>query len=152
MGDQEDGARKIVQSARMARDARWWRVLSNRLRELWLMEALLTRRPHLAQQRSRLKGFARTCAGWRTRRKQMRDAQRSGDGHPDVWREPELQVLKGVHCKVQAVLDKLHKRDRKAREKAIAEYAREASQEAAGSPHRLTKPRPVWCPRDAAQV
>ena len=32
---------------RMARDTRWWRVLSNRLQEVWLMEALPTRRPHL---------------------------------------------------------------------------------------------------------
>ena len=49
------------------------------------------------------------------------------------------------------MLDKLHKRDREAREKAIAEYVREASQGAAGLLHRLTKPRAVWCPRDAAQ-
>ena len=49
------------------------------------------------------------------------------------------------------VLDELHKRDRRAREKAIAEYAREASKRAAGSLHRLTKPRAIWCPRDAAQ-
>ena len=42
------------------------------------------------------------------------------------------------------VLDKLHKRDRRAREKSIAEYAREASKGAAGLLHRLTKPR-AWC-------
>ena len=38
-------AREVSQRLRTARDARWWRVLSNRLRELWLMEALQTRRP-----------------------------------------------------------------------------------------------------------
>ena len=41
---------KSYKRPRMARDTRWWRVLSNRLRELWLMEALPTRRPHLPQQ------------------------------------------------------------------------------------------------------
>ena len=41
---------KSFNRPRMARDTRWWRVLSNRLRELWLMEALPTRRPHLHQQ------------------------------------------------------------------------------------------------------
>ena len=56
MGHQESCAHKIVQSAQdgqgyeMVEDTRWWRVLSNRLRELWLMEALPTRRPHLPQQ------------------------------------------------------------------------------------------------------
>ena len=34
----------------LARDTRWWRVLSNRLLELWLMEALPARRPHLPQR------------------------------------------------------------------------------------------------------
>ena len=48
-------------------------------------------------------------------------------------------------------LDKLHKRDMRAREKSIAEHAREASKGAAGLLHRLTKPRPVWCPKDAAR-
>ena len=38
------------------------------------------------------------------------------------------------------MLDKLHKRDRRAREKAIAEYAREAFK-GAGLLHLLTKPR-----------
>ena len=74
-----------------------------------------------------------------------------GNGHPDA-RGTELQVLKDVHWKALTVLDKLHRRDWKAREKAIAENAREASQGAAGLLHRLTKPRAVWCPRDTAQV
>ena len=95
---------------RMARDTRWWRVLSNRLQYLLLMEALPTRRPHLPQQPEQIE---------------------------------RLRTL--------TVLDNLHMRDRKARENAIAEYAREASQGAAGLLHRLTKPRAVRCPRDAAQ-
>ena len=89
--------------------------------------------------RSRLKGFERTCAEWRMRRKLTRIAQRSG------------KVLKDVHWKALTVLDKLHKRDKKAREKSIAEFAREASKGAAGLLRRLMKPCPVWCPRDAAQ-
>ena len=56
-----------------------------------------------------------------------------------------------MHWRALTVLDKLHKRDRRVREKSIAEYARDASKGAAGLLHRLTKPRPVWCPRDAAQ-
>ena len=68
-----------------------------------------------------------------------------------MYGEPELQALKDVHWKALTVLDKLHKRDKRAREKSIAEYARDASKGAAGLLHRLTKPRPVWCPRDAAQ-
>ena len=60
-------------------------------------------------------------------------------------------MLKDVHWKALTVLDKMYKRDTKARGKAIAEYAREASKGAGGLLHRLTKPRPLWCPRDAAQ-
>ena len=78
---------------------------------------------------------------------------RSQHGARDLWAirhttygEADLQVLKDVHWKALTVLDKLHQRDRRAREKAIVEYAREASKGAAGSLHRLTKPRP----RDAA--
>ena len=84
---------------RMARDGGEW--LSNRLRELWLMEALPTRR--------------------------------LGNGHPDVWETQD------VHWKALTVLDKLHKSDRKEREKAIAEFAREASEGAAGLLHRLNE-------------
>ena len=98
-----------------------------------------------------MKGFARTCAG-------MANEAQTDEGRAEIWEmatqtfgEPELQVLKDVHWKELTMLDKLQKRDRKAREKAIAEYAREASQGAAGLLHRLTKPRAVWCPRDAAQ-
>ena len=58
----------------------------------------------------------------------MRDARRSGEMATQTsCGEAELLVLKGVHWKVLTVLDKLHKRDRRAREKAIAECAREAS-------------------------
>ena len=79
------------------------------------------------------------------KRRRMRDAPRSGKW-PHVWvGEDELQDLKDVHWKALMVLDKLHTRDRRPREKAIADYAREASKGAAGSLHRLTKPRPVWC-------
>ena len=55
--------------------------------------------------------------------------------------EAELQDLKDVHRKALTVLDKLHGRDRRVREKEIAEYAREASKGAAGfaaSPHEAT--------------
>ena len=45
-----------------------------------------------------------------------------------TYGEPELQILKDVHWKALTVLDKLHKRDRRRREKSIAEDAREASQ------------------------
>ena len=41
---------KAHNRSKLAPDTRWWRVLCNRLRELWLMEALPTRRPHLPQQ------------------------------------------------------------------------------------------------------
>ena len=57
-------------------------------------------------------------------------------------------LTKDVNWRALTVLDKLHKRDRRVREKSIAEYAREASKGAAGLLHRLTKPRPVWCPRE----
>ena len=136
---------------RMAKDTRWWRVLSNRLRELWLMEVLPTRRPHLPQQ---LKQIERL----RTHLRRMTSEAQTEEGRAEIWEmvtqtygEPELQVLKDVHRKALTVLDKLHKRDRKAREKAIAEHAREASHGAAGLLHRITKPRAVGCPRDAAQ-
>ena len=59
-----------------------------------------------------------------------------------------MQDLKDVHWKALKVLDR---RDRRVREKGIADYVREASKGAAGLLHRLTKPRAVWCPRDAAQ-
>ena len=126
---------KSYNRPRMARDTRWWRVLSNRLRELWLMEALPTRRPHLPQQPEQIERL-------RVHLRRMANEARG---------EPELQTLKDVHWRALIVLDKLHKRDRRVREKSIAEYAREASKGAAGLLHRLTKPRPVWCPRDAAQ-
>ena len=135
---------------RIARDTRWWRVLSNRLRELWLMEFLPTRRPYLPRQPEQIERL-------RTHLRRMANEARAEEDHVEIWEmatqtygEPELQVLKDVHWKALTVLDKLHKRDR-AGEKSIAEYAREASEGAAGLLHRLTKPRPVWCPRDAAQ-
>ena len=88
----------------------------------------------------------------------MANEAQTGEGRAEIWEmatqtygEAELQVLKEVHWKALTVLNKLHKRDRRAREKAIAEFAREASKGAAGLLHRLTKPRAVWCPRDAAQ-
>ena len=136
---------------RMARDTRWWRVLNNRLRELWLMEALPTRRPHLPQQPEQIERL-------RVHLRRMVNEARAEKDRAEIWEmatqeygEPELQVLKDVHWRALTVLDKLHKRDRRVREKSIAEYAREASKGAAGLLHRLTKPRSVWCPRDAAQ-
>ena len=133
---------------RMARETRWWRVLSNSLRELWLMEALPTRRPHLPQQPEQIERL-------RTHLRRTANEAQTDEGRAEIWEmatqtygEPELQVLKDVHWKALTVLDKLHKRDRKARDKAIAEDARETSKGAAGLLHRLTKPRAVWCPRD----
>ena len=94
------------------------------------MEALPTRRPLLPQQLEQIERL-------RTHLRRM--------AHAEIWEmatqtfgEAEPQVLKDVHWKALTVLDKLHKRDRRAREKAIAEYAREASKGAAGllhSPH-----------------
>ena len=65
-----------------------------------------------------------------------------------TYGEDELQDLKDVHWKALTVLDTLHKRDRRARKKA---RERGFSKGAAGLLHRLTKPRAVWCLRDAAQ-
>ena len=122
----------------MAKDTRWWRVLSNRLRELWLMEALPTRRPHLAQQPEQME---RLC----THLRRMANEARAEKDRAEIWEmatqeygEPELQTRKDVHWRALTVLDKLHKRDRRVREKSIAEYAREASQGRSGllaSPH-----------------
>ena len=136
---------------RMASNTRRWRVLSNRLREFWLLEALPTRRPHLPQQPEQIERL-------RTHLRRMANEAQTDEGRAKIsematqtYGEPQLQVLKDVHWKTLTVLDKLHKRDRKTREKAIAECAREASQGAAGLLHRVTKPRAVWCPRDAAR-
>ena len=108
---------------RMAGDTRWWRVLSNRLRELWLMEALPTRRPHLPQQPEQIERL-------RTHLRRMASEAQTEEGRAEIREmatqthgEPELQVLKDVHWKALTVLDKLHKRDRRAREKTIAENA-----------------------------
>ena len=64
-----------------------------------------------------------------------------------TYGENELQDLKDVHWKALAVLDKLHKSDRRTREKEIAENAKEVSKKSSGP----AKPRAVLCPRDAAQ-
>ena len=76
----------------------------------------------------------------------MANEAQTDEGRMKIWEmatqtygEPELQVRKDVHWKALTVLDKLHKRDRKAREKAIAEYAREASKGAAGLLHLVPK-------------
>ena len=134
-----------------AADTRWWRVLCNRLRELWLMEALPTRRPHLPQQPEQI---------WRLRRHLTLMAVQASTGfwNGEILRaamcsygEDELRDLKDLHWKALEMLDKLHKRDRRAREKEISRSAREASEGAAGLLHRITKARAVWCPREAAQ-
>ena len=77
--------------------------------------------------------------------------RRNLENGTQTYVEKELQDLKDAHWKALTVLDKLHRRDRRVRVEGIAEYAREASKGAAGLLHRLTKPRAVWCPRDAAQ-
>ena len=61
----------------------------------------------------------------------------------ETYGENELLDLKDAHWKALMVLDKLHKRDRRVREKGMAECAKEASQGAAGLLPRLTKPRVV---------
>ena len=142
---------KSYNRPRMARDTRWWRVLSNRLRELWLMEALPTRRPHLPQQPGQIERLRGQLLRMANEAPVEKDRAEIWEMATQEYGEPELQVLKDVHWRALTVLDKLHKRDRRVREKSIAEYAREASKGAAGLLHRLTKPRPVWCPRDAAQ-
>ena len=117
---------KSYNRPRMARETRWWRVLSNRLRELWLLEALPTRRPHLPQQPEQIERL-------RVRLRGMADEARAEKDGAEIWEtatqeygEPELQTLKDVHWRALTVLDKLHKRDRRVREKSIAEHAREA--------------------------
>ena len=100
--------------ARMARDTRWWRVLSNRLRELWWMEALPTRRPHLPQPKQ--------IERLRVHLRRMANEARAEKDRAEIWEmatqeygEPELQILKDVHWRALTVLDKLHKRDRRVR-------------------------------------
>ena len=121
---------KSYNRPRMARDTR----LSNRLRDLWLMEALPTRRPHLPQQPEeieRLRGQLLRMANEAPAEKDRAEIWEMATqeyGEPELqYGEPELQVLKDVHWRALTVLDKLHKRDRRVREKSIAEYAREAS-------------------------
>ena len=121
---------KSYNKPRMARDTRWWRVLSIRLRELWLMEAIPTRRPHLPHLPQQPEQIERL----RTHLRRMAKEAQTNEGCAEIWRmatqtygENELQDLKDVHWKALTVLDKLHRRDRRVREKGISEYAREAS-------------------------
>ena len=65
---------------RLARDTRWWRVLSNRLRELWLMEALPTRRPHLPPNLEQIERL-------RTHLGRMATEAQTSDGGAEVWRK-----------------------------------------------------------------
>ena len=103
------------------------------------MEALPTRRPHLPQQPEQIERV-------RTHLRRMAKEAREEEDRAEIWEmatqmygEPELQALKHVHCKALTVLDNLHKRDKKTREKAIAEYARDASNGAAvASSHEAT--------------
>ena len=110
---------------RMARDTTWWRVLSNRLRELWLVGALPTRRPHLPQQPEQIERL-------RTHLRRMATEAQTEEGRAEIWEmatqthgELELQVLKDVHRKALTVLDKLHKRDRTASRKSDRGVRRE---------------------------
>ena len=91
----------------MARDTRWWRVLSNILRKLWLVEALPTRRPHLPQQPEQVERL-------RTNLRRMANEAQTDEGRAEIWEvatqtygEPELQVLKDVHWKALTVLDRI---------------------------------------------
>ena len=85
--------------------------------------------------------------------RRMATEVQTSDGGAEIWRmatqtyrENELQDPQDVHWKALTVLDKLHKRDRRNREKEIAEYAKEASKGAMGLVHHLTKPRAVLVP------
>ena len=118
---------KSYSRPRMARDTRWWRVLSNRLRELWLMEALPTRRPHLPQQPEQIERLRGQLFRMANEAPAEKDRAEIWEMATQEYGEPELQVLKDVHWMALTVLDKLHKRDRRVRKKSIAEYAREAS-------------------------
>ena len=89
---------------RLARDTRWWRVLSNRLRELLLMEPLLSRRPHLPQQLEQIERLRVHLHIMAT------EAQAAGDWSAEFWRiatqtcgENELLDLKDVHRKALMV-------------------------------------------------
>ena len=151
VGDQKGSAAEGAQHARAAQDTGWWRVLCNRLRELWLIEALPTKRAHLPQQPEQVRRL-------RVHLCRMATQTSSSSWSAEIWRtamcsygEAELQDLKDVHWKALTTLDKLHKRDRRTREKELAEFAREASQGAAGLLHRITKPWALWRPREAAQ-
>ena len=79
------------------------------------------------------------------------EVQRSGEWLPKQMVRTSCKTSNDVHWKALTVLDKLHKCDTRIRDKEIAECAKEACKGAAGQLHRLTKPRAVWCPRDAAQ-
>ena len=70
---------------RMARDTRWWRVLSNRLRELWLMEALPTRRPHPPQQLEQIERL-------RTQLRRMATEAQTEEERAEMW---EMANLRG---------------------------------------------------------
>ena len=132
---------KSYNRPRMARDTRWWRALSNRLRELWLMEALPTRRPHLPQQPELIEWL-------RVHLRRMANEARAEKDCAEIWEmatqeygEPELQVLKDVHWRALTVLDKLHKRDRRVREKidrGIRERGFQGGSGFAASPHKAT--------------
>ena len=107
---------KSYNRPRIARDTRWWRVLSNRLRELWLVETLPTRRPHLPHQPEQIERL-------RGQLLRMANEAPAEKDRAEIWQmatqeygEPELQVLKDVHWRALMVLDKLHKRDRRVRE------------------------------------
>ena len=82
---------KSYNRPRMARDTRWWRVLSNRMWELWLMEALPTRLPPLPQ-----------IERLRTHLRRMANEARAEEDRAEIWEmatqtdgEPELQVPSG---------------------------------------------------------
>ena len=135
MGDQESVTCEVSQQAQNGQGHKMVECVEQQ------MEALPTRRTHLPQQREQIERL-------RTHLRRMANEAPTDEGRSEIWEmatqtygEPELQVLKDVHWKALTVLDKLHKRDRRAREKAIAEYAREASKGAAGLFHRLTR---VW--------
>ena len=90
---------KSCNRPRMARDTRWWRVLSNRLRELWLMEALPTRRPHLPQQPEQIERLRGQLLRMANEAPAEKDRAEIWEMATQEYGEPELQVLKDVHSR-----------------------------------------------------
>ena len=108
--------------------------------EQQIARAVVDGRPHLPQQPEQIERV-------RTHLRRMAKEAQTDEESAEIWKmatmtygEAELQDLTDVHWKSLTVLDKFHRRDRR--------YVKKGS---LSTRERLTKPRAVWCPRDAAQ-